>query len=144
MQDRDRVQAGPTVVPVSDLRRHAARFIDLATKANAHVFVAQRGYVTAVLISRAEYEALVRCRQQREREVVARGSTPGSPPPRDEQDWLALSIIQSGRSHEELLSRPFWTEYGWCDYESARTLAQQGMATELVLTEDGWLPDDEG
>jgi prevent-host-death family protein len=144
MSNRDRVQAGPTVVPVSDLRRHAARFIDLVTTANAHVFVAQRGYVTAVLVSRAEYEALIRCREERERDIAARGSSLGSPSPRDERDWLALSVVQTGRSNEDLLSRPFWTEYGWCDYESARTLAQQGVATELVKSDDGWLPDDEG
>jgi prevent-host-death family protein len=144
MHDHDRVQAGPTVVPVSDLRRHAARYIDLATTGNAHVFVTQRGYVTAVLMARAEYETLARCRREREREVAARGSSPGSARPRDEQDWLALSFIQTGRADRDMLSRPFWTEYGWCDYESARTLAQQGMATELVCTEDGWLHDDEG
>ena len=95
-------------------------------------------------MSRADYEALARCRKEREREVAARGSSPVSPRPRDEQDWLAMSFIQTGRPDADLLTRPFWTEYGWCDYESARTLAQQGMTTELVLTEDGWLPDDEG
>jgi prevent-host-death family protein len=48
----------PHIVPVSELRRSAARLIEEAFRTQEPLFVTQRGYVTAVLLSREGYETV--------------------------------------------------------------------------------------
>ena len=48
----------PIVVTVSDLRRDTARLIEQANKSHDPLFVTQRGYVTAVLLSRGEFDTM--------------------------------------------------------------------------------------
>jgi len=43
-----------------------------------------------------------------------------------------------------LPTRRIWTQYGLCVFEIAEVLAEQGVETELVWTDEGWLTDDEG
>ena len=45
----------PVVIPVSELRRDTARLIEVAYRSHEPLFITQRGYVTAVLLSREEY-----------------------------------------------------------------------------------------
>jgi prevent-host-death family protein len=142
LEDRDDFLAIPTVVPISDLRRHAARFVDRVCRAHAHLIITQRGYATAVLLSLEDYKVLRRCQEQRAHEILARPATHGAPPAEDRPP--PMSYFQMERPAEDLLCRPYWTRHGWCDYESARTLAERGIETELILTDEGWLPDDEG
>jgi prevent-host-death family protein len=46
----------PVIVPVSVLRRDTARLIENARRSHDPLFITQRGYVTAVLLSREEYD----------------------------------------------------------------------------------------
>jgi prevent-host-death family protein len=52
------VGKAPVIVPVSDLRRDTARLIQKACKSHEPLFITQRGYVTAVLLSREEYDLM--------------------------------------------------------------------------------------
>jgi prevent-host-death family protein len=45
----------PVVIPVSEFRRDTARLIEVALRSHEPLFITQRGYVTAVLLSREEY-----------------------------------------------------------------------------------------
>jgi prevent-host-death family protein len=45
----------PVVIPVSELRRDTAQLIEVAYRSHEPLFITQRGYVTAVLLSREEY-----------------------------------------------------------------------------------------
>lgn len=126
---------GPFVVGVSDLRRRLASLVDEVDRGGHPLFITHHGVVIAVLISREEYRACCphdgRPRrpgdEQRSIHLIAKG-----PPSR-----------RSGRS-TVLPTRRVWTQYGWCDFEVAQVLAEQGVDTELILTEEGWMTDDEG
>ena len=48
----------PLIIPISAMRRDAARLIRRMEKSHLPVFVTQRGYVTAVLLSREEYDTM--------------------------------------------------------------------------------------
>jgi prevent-host-death family protein len=48
----------PDVVTVSDLRRETAHLIERARKSEQPIFVTQYGYVTAVLLSRNEFDIM--------------------------------------------------------------------------------------
>ena len=48
----------PIVIPVSELRRDIARLIEKAHRSPDPLFITQRGYVTAVLLSPQKYEDL--------------------------------------------------------------------------------------
>ena len=37
-----------------------------------------------------------------------------------------------------------WTQFGRCHFEIAELLAEQGVETELIWTDEGWATDDEG
>jgi hypothetical protein len=50
--------------------------------------------------------------------------------------------VRSGSSTRP--ARRVWTRYGWLDFELAQVLAEQGVETELIWTEEGWWTDDEG
>ena len=55
----------PVVITVSDLRRDTARLIERGRRGPQEpLFVTQRGYVTAVLLSREEYETMCVLRDQ--------------------------------------------------------------------------------
>jgi prevent-host-death family protein len=48
----------PLVVPISELRRDTARLIRRMERSHLPVFITQRGFVTAVLLSRDEYDTM--------------------------------------------------------------------------------------
>jgi len=48
----------PLIIPVSELRRDFARLLFSIEKSHQPMFVTQRGYVTAILLSRADYETM--------------------------------------------------------------------------------------
>jgi prevent-host-death family protein len=48
----------PLIIPITVLRRDAARLIARVDRAHLPVFITQRGYVTAVLLSREEYDTM--------------------------------------------------------------------------------------
>jgi prevent-host-death family protein len=122
------------VVTVSELRRRLAALIDEVDQQEHPVFVTQYGVVTAVLISRREYES---GRQERESRRCE---------PCDSGRASAVPAIASSRRSRRLTPEPtrrVWTQYGWCDFVVAQVLAEQGVETELVFTDEGWMTDDE-
>jgi prevent-host-death family protein len=48
----------PLIIPISVLRRDTARLVRRMERSHLPVFVTQRGYVTAVLLSREEYDMM--------------------------------------------------------------------------------------
>ena len=95
----------------------------------------QHGYVTAVLLSREQYDDLsyaCRRRNESDRSASRSGVTP------------SLAPRQSRPAAVPLHGRLIRTQYGHCDYETARFLAEEGTKTELVETEDGWVLDEDG
>jgi prevent-host-death family protein len=52
------VSKAPAIIPVSELRRDTARLIEQAFRSHQPLFITQRGYVTAVLLSREEYDTM--------------------------------------------------------------------------------------
>ena len=48
----------PILIPVSELRRDVARLIEKAHRTPEPLFITQRGYITAVLLSPGTYEEL--------------------------------------------------------------------------------------
>jgi prevent-host-death family protein len=52
------VSVAPIIIPVSELRRDVARLILRTERSHQPVFITQRGYMTAVLLSRAEYDTM--------------------------------------------------------------------------------------
>ena len=125
---------GPFVASVSELRRRLAAFIEEVGRGEHPLFITQHGCITAVLISRELYHSWRPESERRDggggRERVSRDR--GAPPTR-----------RSTRS-SVLPERRVWTQYGWCDFVVAQVLAEQGVDTELILTEEGWMTDDEG
>jgi prevent-host-death family protein len=129
------VTVGPFVIGVSDLRRRLASLIDEVDRGGHPLFITHHGAVAAVLISREEYRAL--------RPDDARPHHPGDGQRPVQPVARTPSSRHSGRC-TVLPTRRVWTQYGWCDFEVAQVLAEQGVDTELVLTEEGWMTDDEG
>ena len=126
----------PFVVTVSGLRRRLADLIDEVNRRGHPVFVTQYGRVTAILVSREEY-ASWRSRDAR------RPDLPHPTPPRA-PEAPRLANWQRSSWLTPLPTRKVWTDGGLCDFAVAQVLAEQGVDTELVLTDEGWLTDDEG
>ena len=126
---------GPFVVGVSDLRRRLALLIDEVDRGGHPLFITHHGVVAAVLISKAEYHA--RCPEDGGLRRPATSS--------DRSSWWRRALRQGAADcpascrHGE--SGP--STVG-CDFEVAQVLAEQGVDTELILTEEGWMTDDEG
>jgi prevent-host-death family protein len=106
----------PRVVPVTDIRRDVARLIEEVNRSCRPIFISQRGYLTAVLLSCDHYERLRRERSE--------GSDAG---------------CSQRRRPEEPFRR---MQYGPYDYETARLLSQDGFRTELDDLPNGWLPGE--
>lgn len=106
----------PRIVPVTDLRRHAASLIEEVNRSERPLFVSQRGYLTAVLLSCGRYERLLSEAKAGDRDdrSARRRGTPWREP-------------HHGR------------EYGPVDYETARLLEAAGYETELSDLPEGWL-----
>jgi prevent-host-death family protein len=105
----------PRIVPVTDVRRDIARLIEEVNRSTRAVFISQRGYLTAVLMSCDRYEAL-------------RLEPNGSQRPR-----------RSGRlRRDEPVAR---THYGPYDFETAQLLGLAGYATDLDDIPEEWMPD---
>jgi prevent-host-death family protein len=105
----------PRVVPVTDIRRDVARLIEEVDRSCRPVFISQRGYLTAVLLSCDRYERL--------RREAGEGSGVG----------------RSRRRPEEPFRR---MQYGPRDYETARLFSQDGFRTDLDDLPEGWLPGE--
>jgi prevent-host-death family protein len=128
--------SGPLVVTVSDFRRRLAVLIDEVDRHGHPLFVTQYGLVTAVLVSAEEYGTW-------------RSADPADPDERRRWPAPQPSRLRISPSHRSSRSTPLpttkvWTQYGRCDFETAQVLAEQGVETELVWTDEGWLLDDEG
>ena len=52
------LDATPIIIPVSELRRDIARLIEKAHRSPDPLFITQRGYITAVLLTPQKYEDL--------------------------------------------------------------------------------------
>jgi prevent-host-death family protein len=103
-------------VPVTDIRRDIARLIEEVNRSSRPVFISQRGYLTAVLLSCDRYEALRRelnASQHKQRSVRLR--------------------------RDEPVSR---MEFGPYDIETAQLFALEGYATELDEIPEGWMPGE--
>lgn len=48
----------PVIVTISDLRRDTARLIERVSRSGEPLFITQRGYATAVLLSRGEFDTM--------------------------------------------------------------------------------------
>ena len=105
----------PRVVPVTDIRRDVARLIEEVNQSCRPVFISQRGYLTAVLLSCDRYEGLRR--EASEGSGTARGR----------------------RRPAEPFRR---TQYGPHDFETARLFSEDGFRTDLDELPDGWLPGE--
>ena len=105
----------PRVVPVTDIRRDVARLTEEVNRSCRPVFISQRGYPTAVLLSCDRYETL--------RSEASEGRGAG----------------RSRRRPEEPFRR---TQCGPCDFETARLFSQDGFRTDLDELPDGWLPGE--
>jgi prevent-host-death family protein len=106
----------PRVVPVTDIRRDVARLIEEVNRSCRPVFISQRGYLTAVLLSCDRYERL-RCE--------------------------ANESSGAGRSQRRRPEEPaFRTQYGPYDFETARLFSRDGYRTDLDELPDGWLPGE--
>jgi prevent-host-death family protein len=62
----------PLIVPVSELRRDTARLIFRMERSHVAVFITQRGYVTAVLLTREDYDELCVLRDKGLKAIGAR------------------------------------------------------------------------
>lgn len=62
----------PLITPITALRRDAARLIRRMERSHLPVFVTQRGYVTAVLLSREEYDTMCVLRDKGLKAINAR------------------------------------------------------------------------
>jgi len=131
---------GPLVVGVSELRRRLAHLIFQVERGEHPLFMTQHGFVSAVLISRKQYDEWCPDDERRRHEGQTQGA--GSP-------QRAAGSAQAGQHRRRpgyavVTTRKVWTQYGWCDFEVAQVLAEQGVETELIPTDEGWLTDDEG
>jgi prevent-host-death family protein len=125
---------GPFVVRVTDLRRRLADLIDQVARGEHPLFITQHGFVTAVLISREQYRAW------------CPDGTPCTPVSRrgDERELAPRRGAHPRPGSSVRPVRRVWTQYGWLEFDLAQVLAEQGVQTELVWTEEGWWTDDEG
>jgi prevent-host-death family protein len=80
------MSGAPVVVTVSELRRNAAHLIVQVERSHDPVFVTQRGWVTAVLLSREEYGTLCVLRDKGLRAIRSQAGVSASPHPRDVDD----------------------------------------------------------
>jgi prevent-host-death family protein len=62
----------PIIIPITAMRREAARLIRRMERSHLPVFVTQRGYVTAVLLSREEYDTMCVLRDKGLRAINSR------------------------------------------------------------------------
>jgi prevent-host-death family protein len=125
---------GPFVIGVSDFRRRLADHIDEVGSGGHPLFITHHGIVTAVLISREYYRSW--CPESDQRTQAGRHGDEQQLEPRQRHR------VRSGWSARP--ARRVWTRYGWLDFELAQVLADQGVETELIWTEEGWWTDDEG
>ena len=129
------MDATPAVIRITDLHRNTTEVVNETIHSGRPVFVTQYGYVTAVLLSREQYDDLshARRRENESDRSVSRSGVARSLAPREPRRVVVPL-------HERLIR----TQYGHCDYETARFLAEEGALTELVETEDGWVLDEGG
>jgi prevent-host-death family protein len=106
----------PRIVPVTDVRRDIAHLIEQVNRSARPVFISQRGYLTAVLLSCDRFDSLLHDASVKQRIPHTTSSVPRVPFRR--------------------------TEYGPCDYETARLFSQEGYETELDEIPEGWLPGE--
>lgn len=127
---------GLYVVTVSDCRRRLAALIDEVNRRGHPLLVTQYGQVTAVLVSAEEYGTW--------RSTAPAGPVDGRCRPASPRPVLRVPPSHRSPRLTPLPTGRVWTQYGLCDFETAQVLAEQGVDTELVWTEEGWLTDDEG
>jgi prevent-host-death family protein len=131
---------GPLVVGVSELRRRLAALIFEVERGEHPLFITRHGFVSAVLISRKLYDKWCPDDERRRHEEQPRRADHSQRPA-----GSALTGQYRRRPGSTVVpARKVWTQYGWCDFEVAQVLAEQGVDTELVPTDEGWFTDDEG
>jgi hypothetical protein len=131
---------GRLVVSVSELRRRLATLIYDLERDEHPLFITQYGCVCAVLISRRQYDDW--CPDGEHRRYEGQRC-------RDDRELRERASALAGQhrrrpGYSVVPERKVWTQYGWCDFEVAQVLAEQGVDTELVPTAEGWFTDDEG
>ena len=125
---------GRFVVSVSEFRRQLAALIDDVSRTHHPLFLTQYGTIAAVLVSREEYASWHPDERSGRDGHAAPSQLPGAGVPRS----------QRGPRLTALPERRIWTQFGRCDFEIAELLAEQGVETELIWTDEGWATDDEG
>jgi prevent-host-death family protein len=131
---------GPLVVGVSELRRRLAALIFQVERGEHPLFITQHGFVSAVLISRKQYNEWCPDTERRRHEGQPRHGDQA----RRSSGSAPVGQHRRRPGYEVVPTRKVWTQYGWCDFEVAQVLAEQGVDTELVPTGEGWFTDDEG
>jgi prevent-host-death family protein len=143
---------GPLVVGVSELRRRLADLIFQVERGEHPLFITQHGCVSAVLISKKQYRDW--CPDGESRRHEGQPGHEGQPRREgqcggaDNSRWPAVPAPTGEHRRRPgftvVPTRKVWTQYGWCDFEVAQVLAEQGAETELIPTDEGWFTDDEG
>ena len=95
------LDATPIIIPVSELRRDVARLIEKAHRSPDPVFITQRGYITAVLLTPERYEDL---------RDAGRSEPERSTSPRRLNDRRVLGV-----------------QHGLPDWETARLMDDEGL-----------------
>ena len=95
----------PIVISVSELRRDTARLIERARRSPDPLYISQRGYITAVLLTPERYEELRDAARSQE----------------DRARNLRLPLRDR---------RVLGVQYGPCDWETARLVGDEYAETE--------------
>jgi prevent-host-death family protein len=122
------------IVSVSEFRRQLAALVEDVSRTQRPLFLTQYGAVAAVLVSREEYASW---------HPDERGGRDGHAT-RSQLPSTGIQRSQRGPRLTALPERRIWTQFGRCDFEIAELLAEQGVETELIWTDEGWMTDDEG
>lgn len=126
--------SAPDIIPITDLRRDAAGVIARAVVSGGPVYVTQHGRATAVLLTRAEYERLLRRREVPElKGAGGAGLAAAGEATRDEvleraaQEYATAErpvVAGSGARQVAVVA----TRFGVVDPETADFLAAEGFA----------------
>ncbi len=144
------MRTAPNVIPITELRRDAARIILQMVASDTPVFVTQNGRVAAVLLARDAYEGLLRrASVQEEAESTSpailagfeeRGS-PGSVASRSGVSGGRRPLRGSSGSRRQLVE----SRFGLVDPETAAFLEEAGYGAESAPVDgDGVSVDGSG
>ncbi len=129
------MESAPEVIPITDLRRDAARIISRAVASGTPVYVTQHGRVTAVLLPEQSYQGLL----HRVAVLEAAGRQHA-----DAADEVRAPVAGRRRLHEPIgySSALVRTRFGLTDPETAAFLIEEGygVGTGGVAAGDAGAP----